>query len=287
MAAGAYNCALVLASLVRRAVPRSVRLWVRHPFKSLGWMRDSFRARAGESASVRILDDWQITCHPAAVGPFTLERDRAELRAELDAFVASCAPGMVLYDIGTHYGLFTLAAMRWSGGTARVVAVDPSAAALEVFDANMRLAHVESHVERVRAAIGDTEGETALLTGGAGAWQMMVEADPARSDATRVPITTLDRLARRTGLTPTHVKIDVEGGEHAVVAGAERLLREARPIVFLELHGSILRRAGRSPTAVLDRLAEYGYGRLEIKGRPVTTADAAALDVARLVCRVL
>ena len=79
----------------------------------------------------------------------------------------------------------------------------------------------------------------------------------------------------------------VEGAEDSVLAGGEALLRQARPLVFLELHGGILRRAGRSPQAVLERLATYGYRRLEIAGRAVTAEDASAMDVARIVCRVL
>ena len=268
-------------------MPRSVRLWLRHPLQSFGWLRHSLKARAGSSARLRMRDDWEIACHPAAAEAFAFERDRPELRAELEGFIAECAPGMVLYDIGAHYGLFALAAMRWGGGTARVVAVDPSEAALQVFDENVRLAGAESRVTRWRTAIGASEGELALLTGGAGGWHMMVEADPARADATRVPVTTLEALARRAGVPPTHLKIDVEGAEDAVLEGGEALLRQARPLVFLELHGGILRRAGRSPRAVLERLASYGYGGFEMAGRAVTAEDAAAMDVARIVCRVL
>ena len=55
--------------------------------------------------------------------------------------------------------------------------------------------------------------------------------------------------------------------------------------MFLELHGGILRKSGREPLAVLERLQSYGYRRLEIAGRPVTPAEAAGLDVARIVCR--
>jgi hypothetical protein len=90
---------------------------------------------------------------------------------------------------------------------------------------------------------------------------------------------------RQAGVGPTHVKIDVEGEEDAVLRGGEATLRCDRPIVFLELHGGILRKSGRSALAVLDRLRSYGYGRLEIAGRPVAPADAAALDVARIICR--
>jgi len=230
-------------------------------------------------------DDWEIVCHPAAVEAFAFERDQPELRAELDGFAVLCRSGMTLFDIGAHFGLFTLAALEWGGDGATVVAVDPSAPALEVFDENMRLAGAGTRVARHCAAIGAEPGEMSLLTGGAGGWHMMVTPDAPRQDAVTVPLLTLDGLAERSGLTPTHVKIDVEGQEDAVLRGGEQLLRRAAPLVFLELHGGILRKSGRDPLAVLARLQSYGYRGLEIGGRPVTPADAAQLDVARIVCR--
>jgi FkbM family methyltransferase len=274
-----------VADLVRRAVPRGVRLWLRHPVQSSRWLWHAAAARTGGAVTLRMRDDWAIACHPAAVEAFAFERDQPALRAELDGFVEACRRGMVLFDIGAHFGLFSLAALEWGGESAAIVAVDPSTAALEVFDANMRLANAGSRVERVCAAVGAGEGEASLLTGGAGAWHMMVTPDAPRSDAVKVPLVTLDGLAARTRRTPTHVKIDVEGEEDAVLRGGEGVLRGARPIVFLELHGDILRRSSRSPLAVLDRLGSYGYTRLDVAGRPITPEDAAALDVARIVCR--
>lgn len=275
----------MLRELLRRAIPRPIRLWLRHPRQSLRWLADIRAAARGRAARLTMRTDWDLSCHPAAVEAFALERDQPALRAELDGFVDSCHESMVLFDIGAHYGLFTLAALKWSGGTARVVAVDPSVSALAVFDANMRLAGAGTRVERFCAAIGDTDGDTALLTGGAGAWHMMVEPDAPRHDAVRVPVMTLETLAVRTASSPTHLKIDVEGQEDAVIRGGERVLREDKPILFLELHGGLLRRSGRSPLAVLERLRSYGYCRFEIAGHTVEPAAAAQMDVARVICR--
>jgi FkbM family methyltransferase len=274
-----------VVDLVRRAVPRGLRLWLRHPVQSSRWLWHAASAKTGGAVTLRMRGDWAVACHPAAAEAFAFERDQPSLRAELDGFVDACTAGMVLYDIGAHYGLFTLAALEWGGSTAAIVAVDPSASALEVFDANMRLANAGARVERFCAAAGAGEGEALLLTGGAGAWHMMVTPDEPRPDAVTVPLVTLDGLVERTRQTPTHVKIDVEGEEDAVLRGGEQVLRRHRPIVFLELHGGILRKSSRSPLAVLDRLVSYGYGRLEIAGHPVTPEDAAAFDVARIVAR--
>lgn len=275
----------MFTDLARRLVPRGLRLSLWHPVQSSRWLWHSVLGRHGGTVRVRMRDDWDVVCHPAAAQAFAFERDQPALRAELDGFVAACRDGMVLFDVGAHYGLFTLATLRYGGDSSRVVALDPSTPALEVFDVNMRLAAAGARVERIRAAAGAEEGRMALLTGGAGAWHMMMAARTPRTDVVSVPLVTLDALARRTAKTPTHVKIDVEGEEDAVLRGGETILRRHRPIVFLELHGDILRKSSRSPLAVLERLASYGYSRLEMAGRPIAPAEAAAPAVARIVCR--
>ena len=228
---------------------------------------------------------WTIRCHPGASQAFAFERDEPALRAELEGFLGACAPGMTLFDIGSHYGLFALAALHACGGSATVIAADPSASAMRVFDANMRFAEAGGRVSRRLAAITDHDGELPMLEGGAGAWHMMTTPVEPRPDARRLPALTLTTLSAQTGLIPTHVKIDVEGEEDAVLRGGAALLSAHHPVVFLELHGAILRRAGRSPGAVLERLVSLGYRTFAIAGASVDASTAAALDVARLICR--
>jgi hypothetical protein len=45
---------------------------------------------------------------------------------------------------------------------------------------------------------------------------------------------------------PALIKIDVEGNEHRVLAGAIDTLRHARPVVFLSIHGSAQAEACRA-----------------------------------------
>jgi len=75
-----------------------------------------------------------------------------------------------------------------------------------------------------------------------------VKADgsrPAR-DVTLVPTVTIDALALTYGATADDLKIDVEGEEASVLAGARPTLTASgrRPTVFLELHNDILRARG-------------------------------------------
>lgn len=74
------------------------------------------------------------------------------------------------------------------------------------------------------------------------------------------PRTTLDAFAAQTGLVPDALTIDVEGAELLVLRGAERTLREARPLVWCSLHPAFLREQyATEPEAVLEYMARMGY----------------------------
>ena len=77
--------------------------------------------------------------------------------------------------------------------------------------------------------------------------------------------------------------MDVEGAEPQVVRGAERLLREDRPVILSELHPTQLARAsGVTADAFLDQMKALGYRAHAIEGggdvgAPIDRAPAEAL----------
>ena len=94
---------------------------------------------------------------------------------------------------------------------------------------------------------------------------------------------TIDQLAHRTGVVPTHLKIDVEGAEIAVLRGAPDVLSQRRPFVSLELHNAILRRAGRDPGAVVTCLEGYGYRVDDVEAGHGLSDETFEREVSRLV----
>jgi FkbM family methyltransferase len=154
-----------------------------------------------------------------------------------------------------------------------------------VLAANVALADRLDAVTLVREAAGAGDHPLPLLLESAAGGFQFIRPLETRVDAANVEATTIDALVDRTGLLPTHVKIDVEGCEDDVLTGGAGCLRSCHPIVLLELHGQLLRAAGRRPEDVLDQLAGLGYDDLSWRGRPVPPAQAAAMWVSRLVCR--
>ena len=77
----------------------------------------------------------------------------------------------------------------------------------------------------------------------------------------RVTVKTLDTVAAELELVRIDfVKIDVEGAEATVVAGARNVLTSMRPVMLLEINDGALCAQGVSAEAFLASLrAEFGY----------------------------
>jgi len=111
-------------ALLRRVVPRVIRNWLRSPSRSLAWAWDELGHALGRDPVIFLRAGWSVRAHPAARRAFGIPQSDPSQIAELDAFIASCCPGMMLFDIGAHFGLFSFAALHYGGPTARAVAVD-------------------------------------------------------------------------------------------------------------------------------------------------------------------
>jgi FkbM family methyltransferase len=205
-------------------------------------------------------------------------------RTELDLFIRYCRPGMQFLDIGAHYGLFALAAHRFGGSRARIVCVEASPKAAQILRANLDANRVRN-VSLFNIAMGASDGSLEMLSTGPAGSDYFVSVPAGRSDSVTVPQFTMSTVLCETGLLPTHVKMDVEGFEHDVIAGALSVLKEHHPILFLELHGGYLRARQRDPALVISQLRECGYERIEEAGAEITDDAIARRNFeCRLVC---
>jgi hypothetical protein len=72
-----------------------------------------------------------------------------------------------------------------------------------------------------------------------------------------VPNTTLDALAAELPLPVGLLKIDVEGLERAVIAGAAELLRRDRPVLLVEIYGGV--DSNPDPEGTVEDIRAHGY----------------------------
>ena len=131
-------------------------------------------------------------------------------------------PGEVLYDVGANVGAYSLLAVVAVPG-ARVVSFEPAPANFAALCANVELNEVGDRVIPVPLALGDRPRSAALDgEGSPGASHTLSEAS---DEAIAVLVDRLDDIVTRFGLPgPDHLKLDVDGNELEVLAGAAGLL---------------------------------------------------------------
>lgn len=193
---------------------------------------------------------------------------------------------MVLFDLGAYFGLFALAAVHYGGPAAQAVAVDPSPLAARVLRFQARVNGVADRLRVVQASAGAGAGRRALVAAGIGSAGYFVAPTADHPPGERIEVETVstDGLVEATGLTPSHVKIDVEGFELGVLQGGAKTFGSAHPpLVFLELHNEIIRAAGGDPRECLDRIAGWGFEVWDVSGKLISTEAALAPPLTRLL----
>lgn len=161
-------------------------------------------------------------------------------------------PGDLFMDVGANIGSFTVLAAGAAGADA--IAVEPGTEAMRRLAQNVRLNDLSDRVRLVEAALGAAEG-CGHLTEGLDTMNRLVSG--AEEGTTPVRLTTVDRLVD--GRAPMCIKIDVEGGEHAVLAGAASTLADPRLLALIVEVNASDAAEGYTRAALEDLLAGRGF----------------------------
>lgn len=219
-------------------------------------------------------------CHPRAFEvAYRAQVCDPEQAAEFRQFLSHCHKGMLLFDIGASYGIFSLVAADVGG---KAIAVEPSLIAVKMLSTQMRLNGLGDSIEVIAAAAGEREGSIRMLSSGVFSnGYFRFEKGRNKIETSSVNVITVDMLDAQFG-TPSHLKIDVEGYEGAVLRGARKLLNESSPLIFLELHNEMVAATGGDPSFCLDELHRLGYSIFAIHGGPISKREALSVPISRV-----
>jgi len=149
-------------------------------------------------------------------------------------------PGMIVYEVGAHIGYITLMFAR-AVKTGKVFAFEPLPANVERLRVNTALNDADQIGRLIPMAVSDETGNVRFLVHDRAA---MGKLDGVHGRSVSyvanldVPAIRLDDFVfYDLNPPPNLVKMDIEGGGERAIPGMERILREARPICLLELHG--------------------------------------------------
>lgn len=167
-------------------------------------------------------------------------------------------PGDAFIDVGANIGYYSLLASSANEGAA-VLAYEPHPTGSRRLRENAQLNRFENIVVRA-VALGGTDGVAQLTTALFDENRIQVPGHDA--DSVEVPMVTLDGDLRQNGIDPASVavvKIDTEGYEASVLAGAGQLLATRPGPVWIVEMSNLGRRYGFEGSEVVQVFEKLGY----------------------------
>jgi len=160
---------------------------------------------------------------------------------------------VVAIDVGANIG-DSAALLTDAVPAAQILCIEGSATYFPLLIANV--ARLSIRAECLQTYCGDeaTASVTVLEHGGTG--RLVAGGTP-------VPTRTVDEIvdAHPRFASTNLLKVDTDGFDFRVLRGAQRLLRDAQPLVYFELVPDLLRAAGEDPLSIFPLLVSLGYMR--------------------------
>jgi FkbM family methyltransferase len=158
-------------------------------------------------------------------------------------------------DIGANIGSYTILAAAVRG--AQCIAIEPIPATFRYLQQNINLNGINHLVKVYNMGFGKKQGKLRFSADLDTMNHVVPENDVVPVHTIEVEVTTLDSALE--GLSPTLIKIDVEGFESNVISGSQQtLFTETVSAVIMELNGSG-KRYGFDDDALLKKMQDYGF----------------------------
>jgi FkbM family methyltransferase len=172
---------------------------------------------------------------------------------EFRAFKRLAPDHEVLFDVGAAEGIFSAAFCALTGRTSW--AFEPSPVMFQRFS-DLRALNPELRIVAFNIALGETAGSQRVREYTDGQFSAVGVQD---GDAHEMAVTTLDAVVQAHGTAPDLVKVDVEGMELAVLAGATETLTTSVKTIILEVHYDALAERGEAVDDIERALADTGF----------------------------
>ncbi len=177
----------------------------------------------------------------------SLQKDGAYMYADIEA----CFPYVsgTIVDVGAHVGLW---AIPMAQKAEKVIAIEALPRTFQLLQENL-IANNVRNATPLNVLLGDplkkySQGST--KSSGSNHYLENGDLSPQ----------TLDTLITE---KISFIKIDVEGMEPEVLAGAKRIINESRPRFIIEVNPRVLQKLGKKPSDISKHLPEYIFYRFD------------------------
>lgn len=150
-------------------------------------------------------------------------------------------PGWVCVDVGANIGIISRVLAKQAGLSGKVFAFEALNRNVVTMKRINRLSRYKSIIHAENIAVSDgTLSEVSLFPGRGSAdteWNIVGhDVDGNKKEAAmRIQSTSLDNYFKPESIV-NFIKIDIEGAENLALRGMRRILRESRPVLFVEFH---------------------------------------------------
>ena len=163
----------------------------------------------------------------------------------------------IILDVGANIGVHALSWAKTIPGSF-VYAVEPDPRAVAILQRNVRLNRLKN-VAVLKSAVSDHSGQAEFYCCNDDAFSSLKDTGrrPVVSKSL-VPVTTIDEIVRSTQIGKLDlIKIDVEGLEREVIAGATATLTGMRSALFVEIYGGA--QSNPDPSGTVRLINELGF----------------------------
>jgi len=253
------NPLLQFASFIARLLPQAVKKGIYRVKPLARLLRRSLNAAAPQG----------LTEVKVAVGELAGMTFALDLQTEKDYWLGTyetdlqqaarkfTRPGMVIYDIGANIGYISMLFAHLSGENGSIYSFEALTENIQRLTHNIQLNHLQDRVHVNACAVVDYTRTVTFMTHSSGAMGKVIGSagrDEHYLQKIRVNGLALDDFVfKQKNPAPDVIKMDIEGGEVLAIKGMRRILKESRPVFFIELHGE------ESAGVVWDSLTGCGY----------------------------
>ena len=165
------------------------------------------------------------------------------------------SPGDVVFDIGANVGYFTLSCSKLVGEKGKIYSFEAIPKTAEILEKNCLLNSLKN-ITLYKKAVSDKKEKLTFLIPDHGKNHTMASMVWHKEDCSvkkvSVDSIVIDYNSDLSKLSPSFIKIDVEGAEAFVLKGMKSMLQNNSPIIFIECS-----EAGRKESWSL--LKSFGY----------------------------
>ena len=177
-------------------------------------------------------------------------------------------PGMVFYDIGAHFGFFSLLASHMVGNSGQVHAFEPTRSTFDMLKENTKdIKNIfvnQNAMWSQSASIPFNDFGIAYSAFNSAYDPRFNDSDKrnAKADKYEVRAISIDEHAESVGRFPDFIKIDAESAEQEILKGMERTFERTKPMIALEVGDWAITNVASSQDLVKN-LLNRGYEALE------------------------